>query len=115
VSREQDQRGAVTGLTLAVAAFLVVVTLGLVAGGRVLVAQREAAAAADLTALAAAVAAQRQQEPCRAAERLARQFEVRVSHCRIDGDHARLTVVKELGLVLGRTVSVSARAHSGPR
>jgi secretion/DNA translocation related TadE-like protein len=105
----------VTALTVVVAVGLVVLTIAAVAGARVLVTQRRAAAAADLGALAGAVALQRGQDGCAAARRLVRRSGAQVEQCGVEGDHVRVTVVRDAGTVAGRRLRVAARAHAGPR
>lgn len=114
-SRRRDDHGMVTAMTVVVAATLVVLSVAAVAGARVLVTQRRAAAAADLGALAGAIAVQRGQDGCGAVSRLVRRSGARVQQCGVEGDHVRVTVVQDAGTVAGRRVNVAARAHAGPR
>ena len=113
--RRRDDRGVVTAMTVVVAATLVVLTVAAVAGARVLVTQRRAAAAADLGALAGAVALQHGQDGCQAVHRLVQRSGAHVEHCDVRGDHVRVTVVQAAGTIAGRHVRVAARAHAGPR
>jgi secretion/DNA translocation related TadE-like protein len=113
--RPRGERGVASSFGLLVAAVLVVAVVGAVAGVRVLVAQREAAAAADLGALAGAVAIQRGSDGCRAAERLVGRTDARVRSCEARGEHLRLVVGVDLGTLAGRRVSVAARGRAGPR
>jgi secretion/DNA translocation related TadE-like protein len=78
------------------------------------VAQRRAAAAADLAALAGAVAVQHGQDACPAAVRMARLDRASLRSCRVVGEQVR--VVGSVSVVLvGHRVVVQARAHAGPR
>jgi secretion/DNA translocation related TadE-like protein len=105
----------VTAPVLAVSVLLVVVTVVAVAGGRLLVAQRRAGSAADLGALAGAVAAQRGGEPCAAVRRLVALHDARVTRCWVAGKRVRVVVSYDVGVLVGREVSVAARAQAGPR
>lgn len=113
VARGDD--GVATGLALATAALLLFATLAAVSGIRLLVAHRVAGSAADLGALAGAVAIQRGQDGCRAARELVVRSNAHAVECRESGDRLRLVVQVELGRVLGREVAVTGRAHAGPR
>ena len=93
---------------------LVALALAGTAGGQVLVAQRRAATAADLTALAGAVAVQQGRDPCGAARRLAALDLARVTSCRVAGDEVGVTTAVGLTLA-GRAYTVRARAKAGPR
>ncbi len=93
---------------------MVALALAGTAGGQVLVAQRRASAAADLAALAGAVAAQRGQAPCPAARRMASLDGATLPSCAVDGEQVR--VVGEVVVRLaGHEVAVRARARAGPR
>ena len=111
----RDERGVVTSMVVVLATTLVVVTVAAVAGGRVLVTQRRAAAAADLAALAGAVAVQRGEAACDAVRRSVSHHGSRLHRCVVTGEHVRVTVTSEVGVVAGRRVRVAARAHAGPR
>lgn len=112
--RRRSEVGVVTSTVLLVASALAVLALAAVAGGQVLVAHRQAGSAADLGALAGAVALQRGQDACAAARRLVVRSDARVRTCQVSAERVRLTVTVDLG-VAGRQVGVSARAHAGPR
>jgi secretion/DNA translocation related TadE-like protein len=103
-----------TPTVLIMAAALVVLAVASTAAGQVLVAHRRAGSAADLGALAGAVAVQQGQDGCSAARRLVARSEARLHACRVSAEQVRLTVAVDLAVV-GRSVSVSARAHAGPR
>ena len=112
MSRGED--GLAVPVALGLGGVLVSLALAATAGGQVLVAQRRAAAAADLAARAGAVAAQHGQEPCPAAARMARLDGASVRSCRVVGDQVRVVGSVQVVLV-GHPVVVAARAHAGPR
>ena len=115
VRRRRDEAGVVTSTVLVVASALAVLAVVGVTGGQVLVAHRQAGSAADLGALAGAVALQRGEDACAAARRLVTRSDgARVRTCHVSAERVRLTVTVDLG-VAGRRVAVSARAHAGPR
>lgn len=113
--REGAERGSATGFALGAVALVLVVSLGAVAGARVLITHRTAGAAADLGALAGAVALQRGQDGCGAAQRLVERHGAVTVSCRETDQEVRLIVSVDVGRLLGRTVAVTARAHAGPR
>lgn len=111
---QRPEDGFAVPVALGLGGVLVALALAGTAGGQVLVAQRRAAAAADLAALAGAVAAQRGQDPCAAARRMAELDEARLRECRVEGEQVR--VVSRVALRLaGRELVVEARGHAGPR
>ena len=112
--RRRGEDGAATSLVLVVVAALVVATLGATAVGQVMVAHRRAGSAADLGALAGAVALQRGQDGCAAARRLVARADARLRRCQVSDEEVRITVAVDLA-VAGRRVVVGARAHAGPR
>lgn len=111
----RGEAGVATGVTIGVAALVLCAALAAVAGARVLVAHREAAALADLGSLAGAVAVQRGGDGCLAAREHVRRAGASAVDCRTTGERVRLVVRVEVGKVLGRQVTVAARAHAGPR
>lgn len=117
-TRQRDECGSGTGLTLAVVAVLALVTsvVALVGWGA-LDAQR-LRSAADLSALAGARAVSEGGDGCAAAERTARLNEVSLGRCRVDGDAVTfvvsVTVRADLGLRLpGVPRTQEARALAG--
>ncbi len=82
--------------------------------GRALVASRRAAAAADLAALAGAVAVQQGREPCAEASAVATANHARLSSCSVLAEDVRVGVDVDAGRVLGRPLWVSGRARAGP-
>ena len=112
MSRPED--GVAVPAVLGLGGVLVALALAGTAGEQVLVAHRRASAAADLAALAGAVAAQHGQAPCAAARRLAALDHASLRSCRADGEQVR--VVSEVRWTLaGHTLTVRARGHAGPR
>ncbi len=94
------ERGAATVLVVAMVAVVLVVGVAVAAATGLLVAHRRAQAAADLAALAAAVAWRRGDDPCAAAEHVAA------------GNGARLTRCDRLGADV--VVRVAVRAPGDP-
>ena len=110
----RGEAGFALPAVLGLGGVLVALALAGTAGGQVLVAHRRAAAAADLSALAAAVAVQQAQDPCAAAHRLAELHRAELTWCDVDGDSVRVDAEVSLTLA-GQQVTVRARAHAGPR
>ena len=110
----RPEDGFAVPTALGLGGVMVALALAGTAGGQVLVAQRRASAAADLAALAGAVAAQRGQDPCAAARRMASLDEASLPSCAGEGDQVR--VVSEVVVHLAvHALPVRARAHAGPR
>ncbi|NUS73427.1 MAG: flp pilus-assembly TadE/G-like family protein [Corynebacteriales bacterium] len=103
-----------SGSVLMLGACLVMVLLGVVVAqlGSVLVAKREVASAADLSALAAAGHMKR--NPCAVARDIAEKNGVSVVSCQLDGLEATLEVRRELSGPLAMFGAPSARARAGP-
>ncbi len=112
--RVRDEAGVAVPVALGLAGVLVSFALGGLVGGQVLVAQRRAASAADLAALAGAVARQVGRDACDAARRLTELGDAALEECEVDGEQVRVTTGVELTLV-GHPVTVRSRAHAGPR
>lgn len=110
----REESGAAVPVAVGLVGVLMSLTVAGVAGGQVLVTQRRAAAAADLAALAAAVADQHGAEPCAAARAVAGAGGATVRACGHSGDHVRVVVEVPVRLV-GRTFAIPARAEAGPR
>ena len=108
------------GSTTAIVPFfgiLVLVLLALAFQGGVLVAERRAQAAADLAALAGASAAQRGEDACGAASRMAALNAARIASCAVDGAGGREVVVsveRDGPVLWGREITVRASARGGP-
>jgi secretion/DNA translocation related TadE-like protein len=112
----RGELGVAASTAVVVVAVLLVLSAAAVGGAAVLVGQRRASAAADLGALAGAVALQHGQAGCDAVRRLVRRHDdARLRACVVVGDVVRVTVVVDVGVIAGRTVSVAARARAGPR
>lgn len=75
---------------------------------------RAAQAAADLAALAGAAAAQRGEEPCAAAARIASANDSAVTGCSVVGDDVWVTVDRPAPALFGRSATVRGRARAGP-
>ena len=108
-----SQRGSATVLAVAMLVLLGVVAAVAVGLGGLLVAKRQAAAAADLAALAGAAALQRGEVGCDAAAATATANQAQVVNCRQDGDVVDLEVSVRASSLPGVEV-VSARARAGP-
>jgi secretion/DNA translocation related TadE-like protein len=109
-----DQRGAAALLVLGFAGVLLVLALVIVSGARLLVAQRETAAAADLAALAGAGAAQRGEPACPAARTVAAANRGTLAGCRTDGEVVTVRVETEVRGAFGLGATVASRARAGP-
>jgi secretion/DNA translocation related TadE-like protein len=110
----RDQRGTATVLAVSVAGILLLVALALIALGGLVVAQRRAATAADLAALAGATAVQQGSGGCDVAAELARRNGALLVSCRRRGSDLQLRVEVRVDLPIFRSVDVSARARAGP-
>lgn len=95
-------------------AALVVTALLLASLGAVVVGQRRAQAAADLAALAGAVAAQRGRDPCDAATTMGRLNGGRLVSCEVDALTVRVTLERVAATAVGPPVTLSAEARAGP-
>ncbi len=107
------ERGAAAPAVLGLACALVLLTVALLVGGRLVVERRRAAAAADLAALAGAVALQHLRPPCPDVARAAEANDVELVSCRVEGDEVRVGTEVTVRL-LGRELTVAARARAGP-
>lgn len=112
--RRVSERGSATVLVLPLLGALAVtaVLLGFVAGA--VVAQRHAATAADLAALAGAAALQDGGDGCAEATAVTVHNDAEVVACRVSGAELQLTVRAETAALFGRRLTVSARARAGP-
>ena len=111
--RGRDQRGAagVVGVgVIAVLVFVAIVCVGVVS---IVLAHRQAQAAADLASLAGAAALQRGGDACGAASGIAGRQHAMVTACRVDGTALSVTTGVDLPVVLGGG-QVMARARAGP-
>lgn len=113
-----DDRGAATVLLVPFLGILVLATLLLAFQGGALVTQHRAQAAADLAALAGAVALQRGDDGCAAAGESAARNDARLARCDVTGTSGRevlVTVSRDGPELLGRSVIVEASARAGPQ
>ncbi|HET7388394.1 MAG TPA: Rv3654c family TadE-like protein [Nocardioidaceae bacterium] len=113
-SRSRSETGSATMLALTFLVVLATVAAGVAVLGGLLVGQRRVESAADLAALAGARALQRGQDGCAAAARTARANGARQLHCTVSGPVLTVDVGDDLTGLVGRTVSVRARARAGP-
>lgn len=91
----REEEGSTTvAAALFIAAFVVLTLGGAVAGVRVVQA-RQAAVAADLSAVAGAVAAQEGDDACEAAGKIAKANHARLVACEIDGEDVQVSVERK--------------------
>lgn len=110
----RDERG--TASLLVVSLIGVIVLLGMAASFMTAgaAAHRRAQAAADLAALAGAVALQRGQDPCSAAGSVAGGNEAAVAECRVEGEDVVVEVSVESPEFLDHSFSIHGEARAGP-
>jgi len=109
----RDERGA--AVVIGAGAIAVLVFVAMICGGvvAIVLAHRQAQAAADLASLAGAAALQRGGDACGAASGMAGRQHAVVSACRVEGPALSVTAVVELPAALGGG-QVAARARAGP-
>lgn len=109
----RDQSGAATILAVAMMGFLVIVTVA--AGGvvGVVAAHRRAQSAADLSALAGAVALQDGGDACRRAGSVAARNGATMRACEVGDWTVAVVVSRELSLP-GSSMELDARGRAGP-
>ena len=91
----REEEGSTTvAAALFIAAFVVLTLVGVTAGVRVVQA-RQAAVAADLAAVAGAVAAQESDDACKAAGSIAKANHARLVACEIDGEDVQVSVQRK--------------------
>lgn len=117
--RSRGEDGSSTVTTLVVVAALSACAVGGLVAGAVLVASRQAAAAADLAALAGAESAQSVPDaviadPCASARAVAEANAARLVGCVLAGDEVTVEVVVVLQPLRGLSVDVAGRARAGP-
>ena len=105
------ERGAATVLVVAMAGVLMFVMTGLAAAGGLVVAQRQAQAAADLAALAGG---SHLAEACARAAEVAAANAARLAGCRLEVDEVTVSVTVPGPRVPWRKVVVTAEARAGP-
>lgn len=109
-----SQRGAATVVAVALAGVLLLVGAATGVVGAIVVAHRRAQAAADLAALAGAVAQGRGQDPCAAAAEVAGVNGAVVATCRVDGADVLVEVRVAGPRWLGQDRDLLAAARAGP-
>jgi len=114
VSRRSPERGAVTVLATAFLGLLLLVGTALGVVVAMVAAHRQAQAAADLAALAAAGALRRGDDGCGAAARVASANGTSLQDCLVDGTAVTVSVVAAGPRFLGQTADLDARARAGP-
>ncbi|MDN5892987.1 MAG: flp pilus-assembly TadE/G-like family protein [Nocardioides sp.] len=77
-------------------------------------AHRRAQSGADLAALAGAVALQRGEDPCVAADRVAAENRARVTRCVVEDEDVVLEVDVESPEFGGHTFAIHGKARAGP-
>lgn len=112
--RRRDERGAATVLTVACLGVLLLIgsALGVVAA--MVTAHRQAQAAADLAALAAATALADGRDGCASGATVAAANGGTQTACTIDGWEVTVEVLVTGPRWLGQTGDLSARARAGP-
>lgn len=116
-TQSYDERGAATVLVVALAGLLCFVAVGLAGAGGLVLAQREAQAAADLAALAGAIAANSPAagDPCAEAARIAEGNGARLSRCAESGGTVDVEVEVATRGPLRPLGPVLAPAKAGPQ
>jgi secretion/DNA translocation related TadE-like protein len=114
VSRGSRERGAATVLATAFLGLLLLVGTALGVVVAMVAAHRQAQAAADLAALAAAGALQRGHDACGAAAHVAAANGTSLQDCLVDGTAVTVSVVATGPRFLGQTGDLDARARAGP-
>lgn len=109
-----DERGSATVLAMSLASVLVLLGLAGAWVGAVVADHRAAQSAADLAALAGAQAVQDGRAACVAVEQIALANSARATQCSVIGADVWVTVQVEAPSLLGRTPTVTGRAHAGP-
>lgn len=110
----RGEAGSATAWAMPALAVLVLVTLLLSHLAAALVERRQAESAADLAALAGAVALQDGRDGCAAARRVAARNEGELVACSVDGLRVGIRVARTLQVPLVGEVAIGARARAGP-
>jgi len=113
-ARPRDETGAATLLVVAMAGVLLMVGSALGVVQAMVVAHRKAQAAADLSALAGAAARAQGQEPCPAAETVARRNGAQLVRCQESAGDLIVEVVVTGPRWLGQQGDLTAEARAGP-
>lgn len=111
--RRARERGSATVLLAGLVVLLVTATLALAVLGGVVAGQRRAESAADLAALAGAGALQDGGDGCAKARAVAAANGAALLACSVAAGRVEVVAGEET-LVLGRRVSLRARARAGP-
>ena len=114
MTRKAGERGAATVLATAFLGLLLLVGAALGVVVAMVATHRQAQAAADLAALAAAGALRRGNDACGAADRVALANGTSLEVCRVEGTDVSVTVVAAGPRFLGQTGDLHARARAGP-
>lgn len=109
-----SQRGSATVLALPLLGALTVAAVLLAFVGGAVVTRRQVASAADLAALAGAAAIQHGLAGCAQAAAVAARNGAELDTCTVDGSEVRVVVRAGTAELLGRSLTVSARARAGP-
>lgn len=109
-----DERGAATLIVLALCGLLMFVGLALAGVAAVVLTQRSAQAAADLSALAGATAAVSGADPCAVANDIAVANGAVVTSCELAGSEVSVAVRVRGPRWADRRYDVTARARAGP-
>lgn len=108
------ERGVSTVYALMAFVTLLMALAVVASGVRLARAQHQAAAAADLAALAGAQAVGASSDPCEAAARVASANGAQLRSCRISGDVVDVLVELSSPRLWGRTWLLRGRARAGP-
>jgi secretion/DNA translocation related TadE-like protein len=112
-TRTRDERGGAALVVVTMAGLLVVLAATVGVLGRLLVDQRRVEAAADLAALAGAVAVQHHRDACPAAAEVAGRNGAELVSCTVAGDRVRVVTGVDTPILV-RTVPLRGAAHAGP-
>lgn len=113
-SLSRDERGVATVLAVGLLGMVLVVTLVAVAVAALVGARHRAETAADLGALAGAVAARDGSDACAAAARVSAANDGLLTACVVADRTVEVTVTVTTGQLLGRTWEVTGAARAGP-
>jgi secretion/DNA translocation related TadE-like protein len=112
--RRRDERGAATVLTISCIGLLLLLGAALSVVTAMVAAHRQAQAAADLAALAAASAIADGGDPCGEGAAVASANGATLTSCTIDGSDAVVEVLVTGPRWLGQSGDLTGRARAGP-